>query len=186
MRRDAPRITPLPRSEWSDEQAEIMAPMMRGEGVGEQGANVFATLLRHPKLMKRWIVFANHCLFKSSLPARERELVILRTAWLARSGYEWGQHVVIGKQADVTDAEIAALKEPLDSHAWSAAELALLQATDELAADVDMSDATWRAINEHFNEEQVIDLIFLFGQYRGLAGALNTLGVQLDDGLSGF
>lgn len=163
-----------------------MAPMMRGEGVGEQGANVFATLLRHPKLMKRWIVFANHCLFKSSLPARERELVILRTAWLARSGYEWGQHVVIGKNSDVTDAEIEALKAPLESHDWTAAERALLVATDELAADVDLSDATWDALNQHFSEEQIIDLIFLFGQYRGLAGALNAFGVQLDDGLSGF
>ena len=186
MRRDEPRIHPLPRSQWDDEQAEIMAPMMRGEGVGEQGSNVFATLLRHPKLMKRWMVFANHCLFKSSLPARERELVILRTAWLARSGYEWGQHVVIGKRSDVTDAEIDALKAPLDDHDWTPAERALLDGTDELAADVDLTDATWAALNEHFSEEQVIDLIFLFGQYRGLAGALNAFGVQLDEGLSGF
>ena len=186
MRRDNARIEPLARTEWTEEQAEIMAPMMRGEGVGEQGANVFATLLRHPKLMKRWIVFANHCLFKSSLPARERELVILRTAWLARCAYEWGQHVVIGKRSDVSDAEIAALKEPLDAHGWTPGERALLDATDELAVDVDLTDATWHALNEHFDEEQIFDLIFLFGQYRGLAGALNALGVQLDDGLSGF
>ena len=136
--------------------------------------------------MKRWIVFANHCLFKSSLPAREREIVILRTAWQAQSGYEWGQHLVIGRDAGLSDAEMAALKEPPGAHAWSDAERALIEATDELEDDAFLSDATWETVNAHFSQDQVFDLIFLVGQYRGLAGALNSLGVQLDDGLESF
>ena len=186
MRLTEPRIAPLPRSDWSAEQEDIMAPMLRGEGVGQQGANVFATLLRHPKLMKRWLVFANHCLFKSSLPARERELVILRTAWRAQSGYEWGQHVVIGKAAGITDSEIDALKGDIGPFGWTDAERAALEATDEISADAFVTDTTWTALQAHFSEEQVLDLIFLVGQYRGLAGALNSLGVQLDEGLEGF
>ena len=41
--------------------------------------------------------FANHVLFKSSLPPREREMAILRVGWLCRSGYEFHQHTRIGK-----------------------------------------------------------------------------------------
>ncbi len=186
MRLSKPRIAPVPSEQWTEEQREIMSPMMRGEGVGEQGANVFATLVSYPKFMKRWLVLANHCLFKSSLPERERELIILRTAWLAQSGYEWGQHVVIGKRAGITDAEITALKLPLGEHPWTGGELAALAATDELSNDAFVTDATWAQLQEHFNQEQIVDLVFLMGQYRGLAGALNSFGVQLDPGLEGF
>ena len=47
--------------------------------------NVFATLARHLKLFKRWLVFGNHTFSKSALPAREREMVILRMGWLCRA-----------------------------------------------------------------------------------------------------
>jgi alkylhydroperoxidase family enzyme len=185
MRLDKPRVPPVPSDEWTDEQREIIAPFLRG-GVGGKPANVFGTLLNYPKLMKRWLVFANHCLAKSSLPARDRELVILRTAWLARCDYEWAQHVVIGERDGVTADEMDALKDANVSHVWGRREQAIITATDELAVDVFLSDLTWASLENHLNQEQIIDLIFLVGQYRGLAGALNSLGVQLDDGLKGF
>ena len=51
------------------------------------------TMANHPDLAKRWMVFANHILGKSTLSVRDRELVILRIGYLCQSGYEWGQHV---------------------------------------------------------------------------------------------
>ena len=93
--------------------------------------------------MKRWLVFGNHVLGKSTLPARERELVILRIGWLCRSGYEWGQHVAIGKAAGLSDEEIARIPKGADAAGWSAADRALLRATDELHGDAFISDATW-------------------------------------------
>ena len=186
MKLDRPRIAPIAAADWTAEQREIMAPTLRTEGVGAQAANVLATLIHHPKLMKRWLVFANHCLFKSSLPARDRELVILRTAWLAQSEYEWGQHVVIGRRAGIDGAAIEALKQDLANYDWATQERAALAATDELSASVFITDDTWRLLAAHYSREQIIDLILLVGQYRGLVGALNSLGVQLDPGLKGF
>jgi 4-carboxymuconolactone decarboxylase len=63
--------------------------------------NIFRTMARHPKLMKRGMVFANHVLGGSTLPARERERVILRTGYLCGSGYEWAQHVAIARAVKV-------------------------------------------------------------------------------------
>ena len=186
MRPQQPRILPLPAAAWDDEQREIMAPMLRANGLGGQAANVFATLVHYPKLLKRWLPFANHCLFKTTLPPRERELAILRTAWLANCEYEWGQHVVIGKRAGIDDAEIAALKQPQAAATFAPREAATLMAVDELAADVCISDATWQLLTAHYSREQVMDLVFVVGQYRMLAGALNTFGVRLDTGLQGF
>ena len=47
----------------------------------------------------------------SSLPERERELVILRMGWNCRSGYEFGQHRRIGQQAGLTLEEVERVKQ---------------------------------------------------------------------------
>ena len=93
--------------------------------------------------MRRWLVFANHILGKSTLAVRERELIILRIGYLCQSEYEWGQHVVIAREAGMTDDEIRLAKTGPDTEGISELDRLLLQATDELHADAHVSDATW-------------------------------------------
>ena len=54
--------------------------------------NLMAVLIHNPDLLRGWGRFTG-LLFPGRLPARERELLILRTAWNVRSSYEWGNHV---------------------------------------------------------------------------------------------
>jgi len=183
MRLTKPRLDPLPESDWSDEQRELIQVAERG---GPTALNIYRTLGRHPKLLKRWGVFGAHVLYKNSLPARERELLILRTGWLCQSEYEWGQHVLIGRASGVTDEEMVRIKKGPDAQGWSEVDSALLRATDELHSDSMISDATWQTLAAHFNEEQLIDVVFTVGQYHTVSMALNTLGVQLDEGVPGF
>jgi alkylhydroperoxidase family enzyme len=77
---------------------------------GTPASNIFTTLVRHRGLFRRWLPFGGK-LLAGRIPARERELIILRTGWLCRAEYEWGQHVLIARQAGVTDDEIEWLKE---------------------------------------------------------------------------
>jgi alkylhydroperoxidase family enzyme len=133
--------------------------------------------------MKRWLVFGNHVLGKSTLPARERELVILRVGWLCRAGYEWGQHVLIGRTAGLSDEEIERIALGPEEDGWSAGDRWLLRATDELHGDAFISDATWQALAETFSVQQLMDLIFTVGQYNLVSMALNSLGVQPEEGL---
>src|SRR5690606_1863441 len=108
------------------------------------------------------------------------ELVILRVGFLCRAGYEWGQHVVIARQAGVSDAEIERVADGPEAPGWSDADRALLRAVDELRAHAVLTDATWQALAEHFTTQQVLDLIFAVGQYQLVSMALNSLGVQPD------
>src|SRR5436190_23742181 len=94
-----PRMAPMTVDEMDAETREIVE---RGAFSGRV-LNIFATLARHPKLLKRWLVFGTHVLGKSTLTPRERELLILRIGWRCGSDYEWGQHVVIGRAAGLTD-----------------------------------------------------------------------------------
>ena len=182
MKLDAPRLKPIPQADWSDEVQKILQPNV------EQGSvfNIFKTLAHHPDLLRRWLVFGNHVLFKSTLPPRERELVILRIGWLCEAEYEWAQHVKIGKDAGLTDVEIERIKAGPNARGWNEPDTLLLQATDELRRDAFISDATWKGLSAHFDTKQLMDVVFAVGQYNLVSMALNTLGVQLDDGLEGF
>jgi alkylhydroperoxidase family enzyme len=148
--------------------------------------NIFRTLANHPKLMKRWLVFGNHVLAKSSLPPRERELVILRTGYRCRAAYEWSQHVEIARGSGLTDEEIDRVARGPDAEGWSDLERALLRATDELHDEQFVSDATWAELSGHYDTQQLMDLVFTVGQYTLVSMALNTLGVQLEPGAPGL
>jgi 4-carboxymuconolactone decarboxylase len=176
MRLPRPRIEPLPQSEWNDEQRELLT-----RGNPPRVLNIFGTLIRHADLYRRWIPFGNHVLFKSSLPAREREIAILRVGWLCRSGYEFHQHTRIGKAAGLDAEDIERVKSGPGATGWSAREAALLRAVDELHADQFISDATWQELGSHFDTRQLIDLVFAVGQYTMVSMALNSFGVQIED-----
>src|SRR5262249_61296269 len=113
----------LPPEQWDDDARAAIG--------GGNPLNIFGTLARHPKLMKRWLVFGNHVLGKNTLPARDRELLILRTGWRCAAPYEWGQHVAIGRASGITDAEIERIAVD-DFTAWTDNEVARLHPVEEL------------------------------------------------------
>jgi alkylhydroperoxidase family enzyme len=118
----------------------------------------------------------------SSLSARERELLIMRTAYRCRARYEWAHHDVIGRRAGLTDDDIALLGTdvpPVDTDAGTAL---LLRAADELVADHVLGDATWAALAATYNVPQMIEICMLVGEYAMLAGTLNSLGVRIESG----
>jgi 4-carboxymuconolactone decarboxylase len=149
-------------------------------------ANIFLTLANHPSLMRRFMPFGGKLLFKGTLPGRERELVILRTAWLCRSDYEWGQHVRIGLAAGLTDAEIARIPAGADDGEWPEFDATLLRATDELATARRLSGETWDALRARYDDQQMIELTLLVGSYGMVAGMLNSIGVEREPGVVGF
>jgi alkylhydroperoxidase family enzyme len=182
MTTTAPRVAPLAPDKWDAETGKILEASRMGGRV----LNIFATLANHPDLLRRWMVFGTHVLVKSTLGPRERELLILRTGWNCRAEYEWGQHVLIAKQIGVSDAEIERVIAGPDAPGWDPIDAALLRAADELHRDSRIGDATWRALSARYDTKQMIDLIFAVGQYTLVSMALNSLGVQLDEGVPGF
>jgi len=177
MRLRQPRIQPVTEEEWTDDSRPVLAANSAHGPV----LNVFATIARHPKLLKRWVVFANHVLNGSTLPARERELVILRTGFLCRSGYEWAQHATIGRSAGLTDAEIVRITLGPAADGWGNGDRTLLRATEQLVSDYFINDATWAELSAVWSEQQLMDLVFAVGQYTLVSMALNSFGVQLED-----
>jgi len=108
--------------------------------------------------------------------------VILRTAWLSRSPYEFAQHTVIGRGAGLTDEEIGRLAHP-GLNGWADDDAVLLRMVDELREGDRVGDETWQSLAGRFSEEQMLELLALPGFYRMTAGMLNSAGVELDPGV---
>ena len=182
MRLSEPRINPLEEEDWNRDVKEMMKPFVNQGRV----FNIFKTLAHHPDLARRWMVFANHILGKSTLSERDRELLILRIGYLCQSGYEWSQHVQIARRCDMSDDEIRSTKTGPQTLGLSTKDKVLLQAVDELHGDSYISNETWLNLSDYFNTKQLMDIVFTVGQYNLVSMALNSFGVQLDKGLPGW
>lgn len=175
-----PRLLPVQPAEWTPEQAALLAPVTRRSG---DAFNIFKTLARHPEALAAFLPWATHVLNGSSLPAREREILILRTAHLCGSSYEWIQHRRIGLHVGLSEAEIERVREGAAAPGWTAGERALLALADELHARQTLSDPLWAEMTRHWSERQCLDAIFAVGNYTLLAMVLNGLRVEIDGGL---
>jgi alkylhydroperoxidase family enzyme len=152
--------------------------------VNGRDLNIFKVLMNHPALVRRWTVFAGHVLHKQTLPARARELLILRIGWLNQAEYEWAQHAEIAKRAGISEEEIERVKLGPKS-GWEPQDAMVLQAVDDLFENSVVSDAVWTALSAKYSTQQMIDLVFTVGEYNLVSWALNSFGVPLDDYLPG-
>ncbi len=146
--------------------------------------NIFKVLMNHPRLARSWARFAGYILAHQTLPARDREILILRIGWLNQARYEWEQHVRIGKAAGLSDDEIERITKGAGAR-WNRHEAALIAAADDLFKNSVVSEETWKTLAERYSTEQMMDAVFTIGQYNLVSWALNSFGVPLDDFLPG-
>jgi 4-carboxymuconolactone decarboxylase len=182
VRLKEPRIKPLPESEWTQEQQKLLNPLRTGGRI----LNIYRTLIRHPKMTENFFTFGGYILRESTLPPRDREILILRIGWLCRSEYEFGQHTRVGKSVGLTSDEISRITEGPNAPGWNPFDATLLRAVDELHSDAFITDTTWNALAKRYDEKQLMDLVMTVGDYNMVSMFLNTMGVQLEEGTVGF
>ena len=120
------------------------------------------------------------------IPLRDKELLILRTAWLSRGDYIWGRHNLIGQEAGLTPQQISRITVGPAAPEWDDFDRALLSAADELHASRFISRATWDALAERYTEEQLREVVLIVGNYTQLAMFQNTLGALLEPDVEGL
>jgi len=183
VRLKEPRIKPLPESEANAEAMKLLNSRRRPDGAV---MNLYTTLANSPKMGERWLTFASYILRESTLPARDREILILRIGWLCRSEYEFGQHTLVGQSAGLTPEEIKRITLGANAPGWDPFEATLIRAADELHSDAFITDATWNALAKRYNKQQLMDVVMTVGNYNLVSMLLNTFGVQLDPGVPSF
>lgn len=144
-----------------------------------QVPDVFTVFHINSRLFWAWLFFASRLMPGGRLPARDREKMILRTAWNCRSRYEWGQHVDIALRVGVSDEDIvrvargpAAFEDPRDR--------AQMQACDDLFGRQIIAATTWQQLSAYYDEKKLIEIVILIGHYQMIAGFLNSAGISLE------
>ena len=171
------RLTPLLADQWDDEVRGAFKGMLPRARQNPEGAGTaLSTLVRHPELTKAFLGFNVYLLFRSSLPARLREIAILRVAHRRHCTYEWEHHVEMAKAEGLTDADVEAIRR---GDAANEIDQLAITAADELDDNSNLTDKTWEALGEHLSDRQRMDFVFTVGAYGMLAMAFNTFGVQL-------
>jgi alkylhydroperoxidase family enzyme len=188
-----PRAAPVLPSEWDGDVLEAASAFPAGRDFvlsgwkagerGIRGMNGLGVILRYPALAKAFLTFNNHVAVGSSISRRIRELLILRISWLRGSEYEFIQHVVLGRRAGLSDAEIARVAAGPDAAGWDPVDADLVRAVDELHEHACIQDATWARLAAHFDEKQMMDVIFAVGCYELLAMVFKSYGVELEPGV---
>ena len=172
-----PRMEPLAENEIAA-TALVAIERLRSLNDGQDDGKVhpdFATLGRHPDLLAAFLDFGARFLTETALPPRLREIAILRTGWLCGAPFEWGEHVIIGKEAGLMSEDIERITLGSSATGWNEIESAVLAAVEELHADAMISDETWAVLARHLDERQLIELPVLVGQYHKVAFIQNSL-----------
>lgn len=170
------RLTPLPDEDWTDRTRTALGVLLPPHWRNAKDAgNALATLAHHPDLAEAFLTFSGYLMLRSSVPARLREMAILRMAHRRDCQYEVVHHAAAAAKAGMSEDEIdAAMRGKADDKLESA----ILSAVDELDGDSTISEATWATLSEHLDERQRMDLVFIIGAYCLMAMAFNTFGVQ--------
>jgi alkylhydroperoxidase family enzyme len=187
-----PRIPPLDTDSMDEKDAEAAWSVVRDIwatfSIPPQTdmSEYFATMVRHPKLMQQQVGLSMQ-LAQGALAPRDRELAVLRTAWLCQAPYEWGEHVQIGKRvAGFTSEEIERITTGSAAPEWDEHERAILRAVEELFADAMISDETWRILASLLDDRQLLELPVLVGYYQSVAYLQNAVRFRLRAGNPGL
>lgn len=190
---DKPRISPLALKDWDQglKQSSWIKPDAEDKkdlpATMAKVFNVTATVANHPNLAKNWNKFAMHIMGTNSLSPRLREIVILRMGYLCESDYELSQHAWIGELSGLSKQEIKNIIVGPFAEGWSTLEALVIQAVDELKVTNIIATDTWNGLKENgLKQQELMDLVFTAGQYNLVSWALNSFGVQLDEGLESF
>jgi AhpD family alkylhydroperoxidase len=151
--------------------------------VAERGSvlHLYQMLLHSPPLAEGWLAFLTAVRRRLTLPGRLRELVIMRVAILNGAPYEADQHRPLALQEGVSAAQLDALAQWQDGDLFSVEQRAVLQLTDAMTRQVQVTDEAMQAVREHLDDRQVVELVGTIAAYNMVSRFLEALQIHSDD-----
>jgi 4-carboxymuconolactone decarboxylase len=180
----------LPPEDRTERQQELLDKMsmvvVDGVRKPREDKAALEILIRHAELYRAHVEVAQKYLSDCEMDIRDRELAILRIAWLSQAPFEWGAHVKIARRNGITSEEIERVMEKSSAPGWSKRDRAIVRAMEELHFDSMITDETWADLQEFYNDKKLIELVILAGQYKTVAYYQNSLRLPLPEGNMGL
>jgi len=180
------RIPPSDASQWAEETRAILgnATPAAESADGHGPPNILYTIAHHPNLLPAFLEFTAALALRGVLPRRDAEILALRAAWNCRSAFEWGHHVEYGLAHGLTEAEIEAIASGPDHPDWLDRDRLLLRTADALHAHRTLTDEAFAALRERFDAAEIVEIVFVVGNYTMLSMVANATGVPIEQRLS--
>lgn len=165
-----PPVEPGTRPDLAAVEAAILAE--RGEIL-----LLYQILLNSAPLAAGWEKLLTAIRNRGSLPAALRELVILRVAILNRAPFEFAAHLPIARAAGLSDAKIAALHAEIPGAAFTPIEGAVLTLADTMTRSVQVPDARFEPLRDHFDARGLVELVATVAAYNMVSRFLEALNI---------
>lgn len=183
---EQPRVLPIPVTEMNAQQKRLVG-IVDGEPLpGRAKSSLFKTLMHHPDLFEVYGPMGDRVNKAPEIEDQQRELLILRLAWLYQGKYEWSQHYGKALEAGWSKEDLERVKIGSIAPGWSLKDQTLLSAGEQWVKYAGLDDDTWAALNEYYSTQEIMTLITLVTHYHWVAMISKTLGVQPDRTLEGF
>ena len=165
-----PPVVPGTKAELAPIEASILA---------ERGhvSLLYQVLLNSAPLAEGWERLLTAVRNRSSLPPDLREMVIMRVAVLNRAPFELEAHRPVALQCGVSEAKIEALHAPQPGAGFTPLERAVLVFTDAMTRQVQVPDALFEPLREHFDDRGLVELVATVAAYNMVSRLLEALRI---------
>lgn len=147
---------------------------------------IWTMLLARPKYAKAVYELLTDLLFRSTLPVRLRELLIMRIGWATSAEFEWAQHWQVATRAGVDPADLLAVRDWRNHDRFDEPDRAALAAADEVVAEGEIGDDTWATLRTHYSESELLELVAVIATWHYVSVLVRNLRVPLDEGMSAW
>jgi alkylhydroperoxidase family enzyme len=172
-------VTRLPQIplDGADEVTAAVFDTFRAEG--RDPIALYRVLAHSPLILRAYAGLARGLRYEAQTPREVRELMILRTAQLTGSEYEWAHHRVMGAAAGVAEEQVAALAGWRESDRFDSRERAALRCVDEMH-EIALSDQAFAALERAFGAAETVELVMLAAFYQAVARMIQALGLVVE------
>jgi len=174
------RMPPIPADKLTDAQKKAIEEFKAARSADISGP--FVPLLRSPEVMTRARAMGDYLRFRSSLPPRLSEFVILLTARRWTQQYEWNAHAPLAVKGGLKEQIVKAVADGRRPEGMAEDEAIVFALFDEIQKTQSVSDATYARALGKIGEQGIIDVMGITGYYTLLAMVMNTARTPLPDG----
>jgi alkylhydroperoxidase family enzyme len=173
-----PRMPPVRPEDFTEETRAFFGRWTGGIFSNADKNPVLLTFAHHPKLAEVFSQFNIHLLSTSTLPVKQRQIAIMRTAWICKANYMWSSHLNTSVVCGLSPDMFRPIQVGADDPYFTEFERTVIRATEEIVRDRKISDTNWQALMAEWNNQQMLDFLFTVGAYVAIAGVMRSTGAQ--------
>jgi 4-carboxymuconolactone decarboxylase len=178
-----PRLPQVRDEDFTDETRAFFGQWTGGIFKDADKNPVLRTFAHHPDLANAFSPLNIHLLSNNTLPVKERQIAIMRTAWITGATYMWSSHLQTSVSCGLSPDMYAPIQRGADDPYFTDFERVVIRATDDLVRDCKVSDANWDALKAQWSEKQLLDFLFTVGCYVMVAGVMRSTGAERQEDL---